>query len=195
MRSIGRSRAAPPPRSSACSVASTSRRSHARRLRGRGRAMASRGPPRPIPGPGSSPTGRFKAIDAMRRRARFDASQLEIAECLETETMRSIPGEAEDIQDDRLRLIVTCCHPVLSLDQVALTLREVCGLTTGEIARAFLPAPLLGLFPSRSDHDTVGVASLHAPRPRLLQGKPRQARVTDGSSAQDVATSMSDGRR
>jgi RNA polymerase sigma-70 factor (ECF subfamily) len=87
-------------------------------------------------------TGRFKAIDAMRRRARFDASQLEIAERLEAETMRSIPGEAEDIQDDRLRLIFTCCHPVLSLEaQVALTLREVCGLTTEEIARAFLTAP------------------------------------------------------
>ena len=87
-------------------------------------------------------TGRFKAIDAMRRRARFDASQAELAERLEAETMRSIPGEAEDIEDDRLRLIFTCCHPVLSPDaQVALTLREVCGLTTEEIARAFLTAP------------------------------------------------------
>jgi RNA polymerase sigma-70 factor, ECF subfamily len=87
-------------------------------------------------------TGRFKAIDAMRRRARFDGSQMEIAERLEAETMRTIPGEAEDIEDDRLRLIFTCCHPVLSPDaQVALTLREVCGLTTEEIARAFLTAP------------------------------------------------------
>jgi RNA polymerase sigma-70 factor, ECF subfamily len=87
-------------------------------------------------------TGRFKAIDAMRRRARFDASQAELAERLEAETMRSVPGEAEDIEDDRLRLIFTCCHPVLSPDaQVALTLREVCGLTTEEIARAFLTAP------------------------------------------------------
>src|SRR5215475_6657417 len=87
-------------------------------------------------------TGRFKAIDAMRRRARFDASQAELAERLEAETMRSIPGEAEDIEDDRLRLIFTCCHPVLAPDaQVALTLREVCGLTTEEIARAFLTAP------------------------------------------------------
>ncbi len=86
--------------------------------------------------------GRFKAIDAMRRRARFDASQVDIAERLEAETMRSIPEEAEDIEDDRLRLIFTCCHPVLSPDaQVALTLREVCGLTTEEIARAFLTAP------------------------------------------------------
>src|SRR5258706_8907008 len=87
-------------------------------------------------------TGRFKAIDAMRRRARFDASQAEVAERLAVETVRIAPGEAEDIEDDRLRLIFTCCHPVLSPDaQVALTLREVCGLTTEEIARAFLTAP------------------------------------------------------
>jgi RNA polymerase sigma-70 factor, ECF subfamily len=87
-------------------------------------------------------TGRFKAIDAMRRRARFDASEAELAERLEAETARSMPGEAQDIEDDRLRLIFTCCHPALPLDaQVALTLREVCGLTTEEIARAFLSAP------------------------------------------------------
>ena len=86
--------------------------------------------------------GRFKAIDAMRRRARFDGSQAEIAERLEAETGRAVPGEAEDIADDRLRLIFTCCHPALLADaQVALTLREVCGLTTEEIARAFLTAP------------------------------------------------------
>ena len=58
-------------------------------------------------------TGRFKAIDAMRRRARFDASQAELAERLEAETARAAPGEAEDIVDDRLRLIFTCCHPAL----------------------------------------------------------------------------------
>jgi len=87
-------------------------------------------------------TGRHKAIDTMRRRARFDASQVELAERLEAEVMRTTPGEADDIEDDRLRLIFTCCHPVLSADaQVALTLREVCGLTTEEIARAFLTAP------------------------------------------------------
>jgi RNA polymerase sigma-70 factor (ECF subfamily) len=87
-------------------------------------------------------TGRFKAIDAMRRRARFDASQAELAERLEAETAGPRPGEAEDIVDDRLRLIFTCCHPALPPDaQVALTLREVCGLTTEEIARAFLTAP------------------------------------------------------
>jgi RNA polymerase sigma-70 factor (ECF subfamily) len=85
--------------------------------------------------------GRYKAIDAMRRRARFDASQAELAERLEAETLRTIPGEAEDIEDDRLRLVFTCCHPALRPDaQVALTLREVCGLTTEEIARAFLIA-------------------------------------------------------
>src|SRR5206468_3085691 len=87
-------------------------------------------------------TGRFKAIDAMRRRARFDASQAELAERLEAEAGRSTPGEAEDIADDRLRLIFTCCHPALPPDtQIALTLREVCGLTTEEIARAFLTGP------------------------------------------------------
>src|SRR5204862_3522497 len=69
-------------------------------------------------------------------------AQEEIAERLETDTVRVSPGETEDIEDDRLRLIFTCCHPVLSPDaQVALTLREVCGLTTEEIARAFLTAP------------------------------------------------------
>jgi RNA polymerase sigma-70 factor (ECF subfamily) len=87
-------------------------------------------------------TGRFKAIDAMRRRARFDASQAELAERLEAEAIHTTPAGAEDIEDDRLRLIFTCCHPALPPDaQVALTLREVCGLTTEEIARAFLTAP------------------------------------------------------
>jgi len=87
-------------------------------------------------------TGRFKAIDAIRRRARFDASQVELAGRLEAESSIPAPGETEDIEDDRLRLIFTCCHPVLAADaQVALTLREVCGLTTEEIARAFLTAP------------------------------------------------------
>jgi len=83
--------------------------------------------------------GRFKAIDAMRRRARFDASQVELAERLEAEAVRSVPGDSQDIEDDQLRLIFTCCHPALTPEaQVALTLREVCGLTTDEIARAFL---------------------------------------------------------
>jgi RNA polymerase sigma-70 factor (ECF subfamily) len=85
--------------------------------------------------------GRFKAIDAIRREARFDALPEDHEETLAAEE----PAESEEIEDDRLRLIFTCCHPALAPDaQVALTLREVCGLTTEEIARAFLtPAPTL----------------------------------------------------
>jgi RNA polymerase sigma-70 factor, ECF subfamily len=87
-------------------------------------------------------TGRFKAIDAIRRRARFDASQGELADRLAAEASDTAPREPGEIEDDRLRLIFTCCHPALPADaQVALTLREVCGLTTEEIARAFLTAP------------------------------------------------------
>jgi RNA polymerase sigma-70 factor (ECF subfamily) len=87
--------------------------------------------------------GRFKAIDAMRRRARFDASLGELAERLGTETPDAVAAlDDEGIQDDRLRLIFTCCHPALPPEaRAALTLREVCGLTTEEIARAFLTAP------------------------------------------------------
>ena len=86
-------------------------------------------------------TGRFKAIDAIRRRSRFDPLEEEHADSLAAEEK----PDAEPIEDDRLRLVFTCCHPALSHDaQVALTLREVCGLTTEEIARAFLtPAPTL----------------------------------------------------
>ncbi|RPI47571.1 MAG: RNA polymerase sigma factor [Betaproteobacteria bacterium] len=89
--------------------------------------------------------GRFKAIDRIRRRARFDASLAEIARGLDAEVEIAPEVEIDTIDDDRLRLIFTCCHPALSPDaQVALTLREVCGLTTEEIARAFLtPAPTL----------------------------------------------------
>ena len=87
-------------------------------------------------------TGRFKAIDAIRRRARFDASQTELADRLDAQANDTEPREPGEIEDDRLRLIFTCCHPALPADaQVALTLREVCGLTTEEIARAFLTAP------------------------------------------------------
>lgn len=91
-------------------------------------------------------TGRFKAIDAMRRRARFDASLGELVHRLDVEMRAAEPEvEAEGVADDRLRLIFTCCHPALSPDaQIALTLREVCGLTTEEIGHAFLtPAPTL----------------------------------------------------
>jgi RNA polymerase sigma-70 factor (ECF subfamily) len=86
--------------------------------------------------------GRFKAIDGLRRRARFDASQAELARRLEADAYESGLPESGDVEDDRLRLIFTCCHPALPLPaQVALTLREVCGLTTEEIAHAFLSAP------------------------------------------------------
>ncbi|HWP19877.1 MAG TPA: RNA polymerase sigma factor [Burkholderiaceae bacterium] len=90
-------------------------------------------------------TGRFKAIDGIRRRARFEAldDHAEYVEGLADDAGSA--DEAPDIEDDRLRLIFTCCHPALSREaQVALTLREVCGLATEEIARAFLvPAPTL----------------------------------------------------
>jgi RNA polymerase sigma-70 factor (ECF subfamily) len=83
--------------------------------------------------------GRFKAIDAMRRRARFDASQEKIAEELEAHSSDATGAGDESVADDQLRLIFTCCHPALAPEaRVALTLREVCGLTTEEIARAFL---------------------------------------------------------
>ncbi len=86
--------------------------------------------------------GRFKAIDGMRKRARFDASLTELAERLEADARDAGGRDEESVEDDRLRLIFTCCHPALTPDaQVALTLREVCGLTTEEIARAFLTAP------------------------------------------------------
>lgn len=90
-------------------------------------------------------TGRFKAIDRLRRRARFDASLAEIAGRLETQTGDDAGWDGKSVEgmkDDRLRLIFTCCHPALSREaQVALTLREVCGLTTEEVARAFLVSP------------------------------------------------------
>jgi len=90
-------------------------------------------------------TGRFKAIDAGRRRKRFDALD-DVGEKAEVAFIDTAAwADDESVEDDRLRLIFTCCHPALAADaQVALTLREVCGLTTEEIARAFLtPAPTL----------------------------------------------------
>jgi RNA polymerase sigma-70 factor, ECF subfamily len=91
-------------------------------------------------------TARFKAIDGMRRRARFDSAQKDLAHYLDARVndvrIGEAPSEEEEIDDDRLRLIFTCCHPSLPPEgQVALTLREVCGLTTEEIARAFLTTP------------------------------------------------------
>ena len=91
-------------------------------------------------------TARFKAIDAMRRRARFDGAQRDLVAHMESRLNDASPKveeiEDEEIEDDRLRLIFTCCHPALPPEgQVALTLREICGLTTEEIARAFLVTP------------------------------------------------------
>jgi RNA polymerase sigma-70 factor (ECF subfamily) len=87
--------------------------------------------------------GRFKAIDGLRRRARFTELDEDAFESIANES--ALPADDEGIEDDRLRLIFTCCHPALPPDaQVALTLREVCGLTTEEIASAFLTgAPTL----------------------------------------------------
>jgi RNA polymerase sigma-70 factor (ECF subfamily) len=91
-------------------------------------------------------TARFKAIDGMRRRARFDATQKDLALSIEAHNNEGRIHEAsldqDEIEDDRLRLIFTCCHPALPPEgQVALTLREVCGLTTEDIAHAFLITP------------------------------------------------------
>ena len=87
-------------------------------------------------------TGRFKAIDQLRRRARFDASLTSLAERFGDGVTAAPDVDDAAVEDDRLRLIFTCCHPALPPDaRVALTLREVCGLTTEEIARAFLTAP------------------------------------------------------
>jgi len=84
-------------------------------------------------------TGRFKAIDQLRRRATFDASLGALAQELADAAVPEPDVSDDGVEDDRLRLIFTCCHPALAPDaQVALTLREVCGLTTEEIAHAFL---------------------------------------------------------
>lgn len=86
--------------------------------------------------------GRFKAIDTMRRRARFDASMAELALRVDSNATVATAEINEGVEDDRLRLVFTCCHPALAAEaQVALTLREVCGLTTEAIASAFLVPP------------------------------------------------------
>jgi len=87
-------------------------------------------------------TGRFKAIDAIRRRTRFEPLPDDIDKRLVADSDDPEAWNDESIKDDRLRLVFTCCHPALSPDaQVAMTLREVCGLTTEEVARAFLSSP------------------------------------------------------
>ncbi|MCG6157779.1 RNA polymerase sigma factor [Rubinisphaera margarita] len=86
-------------------------------------------------------TARFKGIDVIRRRSRFDASLQELGRKFEAEEQKRGQSEATVVEDDRLRLIFTCCHPALAIEtQIALTLREVCGLTTEEVASAFLIA-------------------------------------------------------
>ncbi|HEU4323061.1 MAG TPA: RNA polymerase sigma factor [Roseiflexaceae bacterium] len=86
--------------------------------------------------------GRFKAIDTLRRRARFNAALSTLAEQIDAEGHDASQWDDQHVADDQLRLIFTCCHPALSPEaRIALTLREVCGLTTEEIARAFLAAP------------------------------------------------------
>ena len=86
--------------------------------------------------------GRFKAIDAIRRRARFEPLPDDIEKRLAADAPDPAAWDNESVGDDRLRLIFTCCHPALAPDaQVAMTLREVCGLTTEEVARAFLAPP------------------------------------------------------
>jgi RNA polymerase sigma-70 factor (ECF subfamily) len=85
-------------------------------------------------------TGRFKAIDRLRKNARFESADGRALDRLEAAQTPEI--DEDGVEDDRLRLIFTCCHPALSADaQIALTLREVCGLTTEEVAHAFLTPP------------------------------------------------------
>jgi RNA polymerase sigma-70 factor, ECF subfamily len=87
-------------------------------------------------------TGRFKAIDRLRRAAKFDSIDTAALDRFETESVQTSDYADDSVEDDRLRLIFTCCHPALSPDaQIALTLREVCGLTTEEVAHAFLTPP------------------------------------------------------
>src|SRR5580692_857444 len=113
-------------------------------------------------------TARFKAIDAIRRRARFDGAQRDLVAHMESR-VDDAPGGDEEIEDDRLRLIFTCCHPALPLEgQVALTLREICGLTTEEIARAFLVTPA-------------------TPAQRIVRAKAKNSRDADSIRGADAA--------
>ena len=116
--------------------------------------------------------GRFKAIDAMRRRARFDASLGGAGRATRRRAAGSMPDtDDEGVEDDRLRLIFTCCHPALAPEaQVALTLREVCGLTTEEIAQ-------------RLSHRSADAGPAH----RARQGEdPRRAHSVSGAVARPI---------
>jgi RNA polymerase sigma-70 factor (ECF subfamily) len=128
-------------------------------------------------------TGRFKAIDRMRRRARFDASLKEAAEKLQTEAIDPAQFDGRHLEDDRLRLIFTCCHPALPQEaQLALTLREVCGLTTEEIARSFLTsAPTIAkrIVRAKAKIRDAGIRfrrQLRPCMPKPLQPRPRTGR-------------------
>src|SRR5690606_21541862 len=106
-------------------------------------------------------TGRFKAIDQLRRRARFQTSYEDAVQQLEANQDNDSELDETDIEDDQLRLIFTCCHPSLAPEaRMALTLREVCGLTTEEIARAFLakaPAVAQRIVRAKSKIRTAGI--------------------------------------
>jgi len=115
--------------------------------------------------------GRFRAIDAVRRRALFDASLADLAERLDADRRE----EARDgVEDDSLRLIFTCCHPALPPEaRMALTLREVCGLTTEEIASAFLVAPpTVAQRIVRAPHATGGRAPIPRAAPARVGARP-----------------------
>jgi RNA polymerase sigma factor (sigma-70 family) len=120
--------------------------------------------------------GRFKAIDALRRRTRFQAARQDIADALHG--VRSDTGALDDeLPDDRLRLIFTCCHPGISPDAgAALTLREVCGLTTEEIARAFLTSA-----PTIAQRIVRAKARIRDARSRSGASPPCLAAATGGS--------------
>ena len=116
-------------------------------------------------------TGRFKAVDALRRRGKFAALQPELAGRLSEVAAANAARAGEEIEDDRLRLVFACCHPAIDRTvQVPLTLREVCGLTTEEIAAAFLDRP-------RDDGPADRPGEGQDPRRRHPVRRPRRGRV------------------